>query len=170
MPRRRRYRRRPWWVGLIALVLAGVSYYQKQHVRSAAHPSPPAQVSGRSARGSSNAAREESSGDALAQLIQRHESNPTNVESAGTVFKILPDDTEGDRHQRFLVRLAGGNTILIAHNIDLAARVPVHEGEDIRFKGEYIWNDQGGVVHWTHHDPRKRHAPGWIEINGKRFD
>ena len=101
---------------------------------------------------------------------QSHDTSPTVVESSGMVTKVLPDDTEGDQHQRFIVRVKSGDTILIAYNIDLAARVPVQAGDTIRFKGEYIWNEQGGVVHWTHHDPRGSHVPGWVELNGKRFD
>ena len=31
------------------------------------------------------------------------------------------------------------DTILIAHNIDLASRVPLKEGDEIRFKGEVEW-------------------------------
>ena len=47
-------------------------------------------------------------------------------------------------------------TVMIAHNIDRAPRVPFKKGDDVTFRGEYVWNAQGGVVHWTH-DPR-----GWI--------
>ena len=47
------------------------------------------------------------------------------VEAAGEVARILDDDLEGSRHQRFVVRLPVGHTVLISHNIDLAPRVPV---------------------------------------------
>jgi hypothetical protein len=36
----------------------------------------------------------------------------------------------------------------------------------VSFSGEYVWNDKGGMIHWTHRDPRKRHRPGWIRHNG----
>ena len=53
--------------------------------------------------------------------------------------------------------------------IDLAKRVPVERGDTIEFRGEYEWNEKGGVVHWTHHDPQDRHDHGWIEFEGRRY-
>ena len=92
------------------------------------------------------------------------------VEVLATVIKLFRDDNEGSRHQVFLVRLHGSRqTLKIAHNIDLARRVPVKEGDQVRIKGEYEYNDRGGVLHWTHRDPRKRHADGWIEFDGRRY-
>ena len=92
------------------------------------------------------------------------------VTGAGTVFRVLSDDRQGDRHQRFLVRLASGQTILITHNIDVAPRVAnLRVGETIAFEGEYVWNAQGGVVHWTHHDPSGRHKAGRIEYGGRTY-
>lgn len=107
-------------------------------------------------------------GDPIAELVRNKRSNVI-VEASGTVVKILPDDRAGDRHQKFLVEV-GTNTVLIAHNIDLAPRVTLREGDAIRFKGEYEYTDRGGVIHWTHHDPAKRRAGGWIEHNGKRYE
>jgi len=107
--------------------------------------------------------------DDLPTVIEARRSGAI-VESGGTVTKTLPDDTEGDRHQRFIIRLAPGQTVLIAHNIDVAARVPIREGDTVKFKGEFEWNDRGGVVHWTHRDPRHRHADGWIELGGVRYE
>ena len=31
------------------------------------------------------------------------------------------------------------------------------------------WNEQGGIIHWTHHDPDGRHLPGWIKHNGRTY-
>ena len=102
-------------------------------------------------------------------MLIRSQRSDVVVESAGSVIKNLPDDTDGDQHQRFLVRLSSGDMILVAHNIDLAARVPVDAGDIVRFKGQFQWNDRGGCVHWTHRDPRQHHEDGWVEVNGQRF-
>lgn len=91
------------------------------------------------------------------------------IEGGGTVQRTLADDSEGSRHQRFIVRLANKHTILIAHNIDLAQRVPLKAGDPISFYGEYEWNEQGGVVHWTHHDPGNRREGGWIRHKGTTY-
>lgn len=92
------------------------------------------------------------------------------LEGEGTVIKLLPDDHHGSRHQRFIVRLSSGRTLLIAHNIDLAKRIDtLREGDTVRFYGEYEWNQKGGVMHWTHHDPQGRHPGGWIKHGGQTY-
>ncbi|MEZ5537979.1 MAG: DUF3465 domain-containing protein [Thiolinea sp.] len=88
----------------------------------------------------------------------------------GEVVKNLKDDTKGSRHQKFLIRISPDITLLVAHNIDLAPRVPVSEGDRVTLHGEYAWNNRGGVMHWTHHDPKGRREGGWIEANGKRYE
>ena len=100
-------------------------------------------------------------------------SNQTShlqIEGKGTVAKILPDDTQGSRHQRFILRLDSGQTLLFAHNIDLAPRIgALRTGDTLMFKGEYAWSQKGGVIHWTHHDPSGRHAAGWLKHDGKIY-
>ena len=94
----------------------------------------------------------------------KNRTSDVQVEGEGTVTRILPDDVKGQRHQRFILRLASGRTVLIAHNIDLAPRVEsLRRGDTVQFKGEYEWNAEGGVIHWTHHDPARRHAAGWLK-------
>ncbi len=99
--------------------------------------------------------------------------NSVQVKGCGQVTAVLADDNEGSRHQRFIVQLAGiepEHTVLIAHNIDLAPRVDaLQKGDEVVFYGQYEYNPQGGVVHWTHHDPAARHQHGWIEHKGQRF-
>ncbi|MGD2218460.1 MAG: DUF3465 domain-containing protein [Gemmatimonadales bacterium] len=91
------------------------------------------------------------------------------VQSAGVVERLLPDDEEGDRHQRFILRLASGHTLLVTHNIDLAPRVPLAPGDSVEFRGQYEWNEQGGVIHWTHHDPQRDRPGGWIRHAGRLY-
>jgi hypothetical protein len=96
------------------------------------------------------------------------QASGTQVEGSGVVTRILSDDDEGSRHQRFILRLPSGQTVLIAHNIDLAPRVEgLQEGDTVAFNGEFVWNAKGGVVHWTHRDPSGRHAAGWLKHQGQ---
>lgn len=88
----------------------------------------------------------------------------------GIVAKRLADDRDGSRHQRFIIELASGHTVLVAHNIDLAERVPLSEGDAVEVLGQYEWNERGGVLHWTHHDPEGRHAEGWIRHAGSLYE
>ncbi len=92
------------------------------------------------------------------------------VEFDARVDRLLQDDLEGNPHQRFIVRLDNGHTLLIAHNIDLARRVPLDRRDLIRIRGEYEWNSQGGVVHWTHRDPGLGLKHGWIEHKGQVYE
>jgi len=86
------------------------------------------------------------------------------VQGSASIVKLLADDNNGSRHQRFIVRLNSGQTLLIAHNISLAARIDdLKEGDSVEFYGEYEWNNKGGVIHWTHRDPKGHHVSGWIK-------
>lgn len=104
---------------------------------------------------------------AIASAFEKR-AHKIRVEGRGTVVKVLPDDNDGSRHQRFLVRLRSGLTVLIAHNIDLAPRISsLRAGDAVSFSGEYEWNAKGGVIHWTHRDPHGRHPAGWIRRGGQ---
>lgn len=111
-------------------------------------------------------------GDDSERLLELHRSGASDeiVRVHGTVDRTLADDLEGSRHQRFILRLSAGHTVLVAHNIDLAPRVPLERGDELELQGEYEWNDRGGVVHWTHHDPAGRHEGGWIRHAGELYE
>lgn len=105
----------------------------------------------------------------LARAFDQRESN-LQVEGTGTVTRLLSDDNEGSRHQRFIVELKTGQTLLISHNIDLAPRINSLEvGDEVSFFGEYEWNAKGGTIHWTHRDPNRQHTAGWIKHEGRVY-
>ncbi|RYD47668.1 MAG: DUF3465 domain-containing protein, partial [Verrucomicrobiaceae bacterium] len=42
-------------------------------------------------------------------------------------------------------------------------------GDKVVVRGEYIWNDKGGLIHWTHHDPKGKGPEGWIRHKGRKY-
>lgn len=101
----------------------------------------------------------------------KNQRSDVQVRGTGIVSLILSDDLEGSRHQRFILRMESGQTVLVAHNIDLAPRInSLSEGDSVEFYGEYEFNTKGGVVHWTHHDPDNYHENGWLIHRGSRYE
>lgn len=93
------------------------------------------------------------------------------VEGGGVVKKLLADDNKGSRHQKFLVTISDEQALLFAHNIDLAPRInALAVGDTVTFRGEYVYNPKGGVMHWTHKDPQGAIEGGWIKHNGKTYE
>ncbi|EGR2479933.1 DUF3465 domain-containing protein, partial [Vibrio cholerae] len=101
--------------------------------------------------------------DSVLQQAYKSQQSDLQVQGFGKVVKVLPDDNDGSKHQKFILKLNSGQTLLVAHNIDLAPRIPnLQVGDSVEFYGEYEWNKKGGVLHWTHKDPQNRHAHGWL--------
>jgi hypothetical protein len=168
-----------WIQGIVVAVVLGYLVYRQVSSSGAppaspqptasptASPSAPAPARANSPTASPSGAPRTGE-DAILDAFKKGRSNLI-VEVSAIVKKNLPDDDVGDRHQKFLVKLSGGHTLLVAHNIDLAPRAPVQEGDRVEIKGEYEWSEQGGVLHWTHHDPDQRHQDGHIRLNGKTY-
>lgn len=107
--------------------------------------------------------------DAVIQAFHDKKSN-IFVEGSGVVKKLLPEDDNGLRHQKFLVKISDEQTLLFAHNIDLTSAIPLAVGDTIQFRGEYVYNPKGGIVHWTHRDPQGKIEGGWIKHNGTTYN
>ncbi|OAL78656.1 hypothetical protein AY606_08600 [Acinetobacter sp. SFB] len=108
--------------------------------------------------------------DRKIQQAFREQKSDIQVQSSGRVKAVLHDDNEGLRHQKFILELGNGQTVLVAHNIDLSPRLDdLKKGEIVQFYGEYEYSDQGGVIHWTHHDPQKNHTNGWLKYKGRTY-
>ncbi|AEA79921.1 hypothetical protein VCLMA_B0280 [Vibrio cholerae LMA3984-4] len=83
--------------------------------------------------------------DAVLQQAYQSQQSDLQVQGLGQVVKVLPDDNDGSRHQKFILKLNSGQTLLVAHNIDLAPRIPnLKVGDSVEFYGEYEWNKKGG--------------------------
>jgi hypothetical protein len=108
-----------------------------------------------------------------AALVQAFKGKKSNVfvEGSGVVKKLLADDNKGSRHQKFLVTISDEQTLLFAHNIDLAPRLDaLAVGDTVTFRGEYVYNPKGGVMHWTHKDQQGEKQGGWIKHKGKTYE
>lgn len=151
------------------IVLAVVVVLLRQYGPASSPPSASTPAVPNAQTSTQPATRSSGNDDAILRAFRAKQSNLI-VQSSGVVQKLLPDDRDGDQHQRLIVRLSSGHTILIAHNIDLAPRVPAKEGDTIEFRGEYEFTEEGGTIHWTHHDPARRHDDGWIKLAGKKYE
>jgi len=100
---------------------------------------------------------------------QTNQKSKVEVTVVARVKKLLPDDTRGLQHQKFLLILTNGTTILVANDLTYGQRVPIEPGDVVKVHGEYVWNRLGGLVHWTHRSDTPRHESGWIEFNGKLY-
>ena len=144
-------------LAVVGLVLAGVYVYRAGSAGQARSPDAGAAPSAAPAPG----------GAAVFEAFKARRSG-VEVEVTGVVARRLADDRKGLPHERFILRV-GDLTVLVAHNTELAPPVPVSVGDTVEVRGEYEWNQLGGVIHWTHRDPDGRHAPGWIRLRGRLY-
>jgi hypothetical protein len=96
------------------------------------------------------------------------------VTASGSVARVL-----GERpgpsgvHEGFLLHLRGseghGLTVRVEDNVDLTGPIPLRSGDDVTVRGEYIYDSRGGLIHYTHHDPRGHHAGGFVRVNGRLY-
>ncbi|MGH7708459.1 MAG: DUF3465 domain-containing protein [Vulcanimicrobiaceae bacterium] len=106
---------------------------------------------------------------------QAHSSR-VEVTASGSVARMLRVQRGGQfgPHEGFLLHLTGapghGLTVKVEDNLDLTGPIPIHAGDAVVVRGEYEYNALGGVVHWTHHDPRGHHAAGYIQVGGRTYE
>ncbi len=105
------------------------------------------------------------------EVLAAQANHHTNTEVTCTlpVKRMLPQDNKGEKHEKFILQMSNGSTILVAHNISRAPFVPISEGDLVTVHGEYIWNRKGGVIHWTHLSDTPKHPSGYIDFAGQRY-
>lgn len=154
-------------VGIVMLLLAGASFAYNRVITSADKA---VNLSNQDTNTANDSLVVSSVGTANIAEAYQQKLNGVQVNAIGTVIKLLADDEEGSRHQRFILRLSNHQTLLVAHNIDMAPRIKdIGLGDSVEFNGQYEFNDKGGVVHWTHHDPQAHHLDGWLKHNGQTY-
>lgn len=80
------------------------------------------------------------------------------------VSRLLPNSYGRFEHERFILRCPSGQTVLIENDVSVGQRVPVGPGDPVAVHGQYIWNPQGGLIHYTHR------GNGWILFRGKLYE
>lgn len=155
-------------VALVILIAAGVYSLSKDMLPDNQVTTKPASIDEASG---SHQAKVSVKGDLskLQRAVKNKQSKVWFLETQFKVKKVLADDLKGSRHQRFLVHHTGLPTLLVAHNIDIGKRIPLRVGQTIYIKGRYEWNDKGGVLHWTHGDPRGKQAGGWVRLGDQYY-
>lgn len=110
----------------------------------------------------------------VGEAFKQHAGNRPEILDHGTFVKFLPPDLKPPCHQLFIIRMDSGPEVKVAHNSDVADTLPasVKPGDKLELKGEYIYEPNGGVVHWTHHVDNGSHEPGYIlvEKTGQKYD
>jgi hypothetical protein len=95
------------------------------------------------------------------------------VVADGTVTRLLGTHAGVESpHEGFLFHLASGCSLIVRveSNVDFTGAIPLDRGEHVVVKGEYEYYPRGGVIHWTHRDPRGRHEGGYVQVDGKIYD
>lgn len=94
------------------------------------------------------------------------------VVADGTVTRVFGiQQGRVSPHEGFLFRLTSGCSVIVRveANTDFTGPIPLTTGEHVVVKGEYEYYPRGGVIHWTHRDPRGRHENGYIEAGGRSY-
>jgi hypothetical protein len=104
----------------------------------------------------------------------RQQRSHLEVTASGSVARVLgvrrgPSGV----HEGFLVHLRGsgghGLTVRVEDNVDITGPIPLAAGDDVEVRGEYIYDPLGGLIHYTHNDPRGRHPGGYVRVEGRTF-
>jgi hypothetical protein len=107
--------------------------------------------------------------EAEVAAAQNNRASHVAVTCTLPVKRMLRPDDKGEKHEKFLLQMSNGTTILVAHNVSRAPSVPLEAGDIVTVHGEYIWNEKGGVIHWTHASDTPRHQGGYIDFKGRRY-
>jgi hypothetical protein len=59
--------------------------------------------------------------------------------------------------------------VRVEANVDFTGAFALRRGQTVEVRGEYEYYASGGVIHWTHRDPRGRHPDGYIQVDGHQY-
>lgn len=104
----------------------------------------------------------------------RAQRSNVEVTARGSVARLLGIARgPSGLHEGFLLHLSGaaghGLTVRVEDNVDITGEIPLSAGDQAEVRGEYIYDSRGGLIHYTHHDPRGRHPTGYVRVGDKTF-
>ncbi len=104
----------------------------------------------------------------------RAQQSRVEVDASGSVARLLGERSgRYGPHAGFLLHLSGGAshglTVRVEVNERFTGPLPLVAGEPVQVRGEYEFDPRGGVIHWTHRDPRRRHPDGYIVLARHRY-
>jgi hypothetical protein len=86
------------------------------------------------------------------------------------VTDLLPDDTNGSPHQKFVVKVTQNSLVTIISNLDMCPHVPVRKGDLVAVGGQFIPTGRNaGIIHWTHRDPKHKRTDGYIQLGSQTY-
>ncbi len=123
--------------------------------------------------GACSAGGDTSSNGAVYDAWRAHRSY-VEVTASGSVAHVLGTRLgPSGMHQGFLLHLTGaqggGLTVRVEDNTDLTGPIPMRAGDAAVVRGEYIYDPRGGIIHYTHRDPRGRHPSGYVQVEGRLY-
>ena len=110
-----------------------------------------------------------------AALCRAYTSGTSHVEvtAEGTVVREFGVRAgRASPHEGFLMRLSSDCSLVVRveANVDFTGTFALRRGQTVDVRGEYEYYPLGGVIHWTHRDPRGRHEGGFISVDGKTYN
>ena len=92
------------------------------------------------------------------------------AEVQGQVTRLIMDEEESARVQKFVICAISGQSRLVTHDLSRSDRVPVAIGDKVMVRGEYVWSEPGGTLICPTRDNGSGGRNGWIEHKGERYD
>jgi hypothetical protein len=113
-------------------------------------------------------------GNAAVYDAWRAQRSNVEVTASGAVARIFGTRLgRSGEHEGFLLHLRGaaghGLTVRVEDNVDITGPIQLQTGDDVEVRGEYIFDPSGGIVHYTHHDPRGHHSSGYVKVRGRLY-
>jgi hypothetical protein len=101
----------------------------------------------------------------------RQQRSGVEVIADGTVAYVPTYAAPSGEHEGFFIRLRSGcaATLRVETNTAFTGPIPLRVGERVIVKGEFDYDADGGVIHWTHRAFGSHHASGYVEAGGRFY-